>query len=135
VLPALDHYHNTVKRALVKDGWRITDDPYTVAVPGRFLYIDLRAEKASARLSILIEIKGFEGQAKVEALALAVGKYTLYQTALKIADIADPLYLAIPRAAFNGIISEPLGRQYVEHHNVQLLVFDPETEEIIQWTV
>ncbi len=134
-MPTLDYYHDTVKRALVKDGWRITNDPFTVAVPGRFLYIDLRAEKASERLSILIEIKGFESTTKVEALALAVGKYTLYQTALEIADIADPLYLAIPKAAYNGIISEPLGKQYIKHHNVQLLVFDPESEEIIEWTV
>jgi len=26
-MPALDLYHDTVKNALIKDGWTITDDP------------------------------------------------------------------------------------------------------------
>jgi len=26
-MPRLDLYHNVVKVALVKDGWKITDDP------------------------------------------------------------------------------------------------------------
>ncbi|MEB3282115.1 MAG: element excision factor XisH family protein [Lyngbya sp.] len=26
-MPAKDFYHDTVKNALIKDGWRITNDP------------------------------------------------------------------------------------------------------------
>jgi hypothetical protein len=29
----LDKIHNAVKNALVKDGWDITDDPYTIPTP------------------------------------------------------------------------------------------------------
>ena len=29
-MPARDTYHNAVKQALIKDGWTITADPYTV---------------------------------------------------------------------------------------------------------
>jgi hypothetical protein len=29
-MPAKDIYHNTVKNALIKKGWIITDDPYKI---------------------------------------------------------------------------------------------------------
>lgn len=31
-MPAKDVYHDIVKRALEKDGWRITDDPLVIRV-------------------------------------------------------------------------------------------------------
>jgi hypothetical protein len=108
-LPALDRHHNTVKLALEKDGWTITDDPFTVL------------------------ILGFETSSQVEALAAAIGKYNLYQSALKLSQNTDNLYLAIPVEAFHGIISEPLGQELIEKHNVHLLIFDPDKEEIVQW--
>lgn len=30
-MPAKDLYHDTVKRALMKDGWTVTHDPYTLS--------------------------------------------------------------------------------------------------------
>ncbi|MGK7898033.1 MAG: element excision factor XisH family protein, partial [Xenococcus sp. (in: cyanobacteria)] len=33
-MPRYDLYHNTVKNALVKDGWIITDDPYVIEFKG-----------------------------------------------------------------------------------------------------
>jgi hypothetical protein len=132
-MPALDRHHNIVKNALVKDGWTLTDDPFTVLLPERFLYIDLRVEKEAKQIAILVEIKGFEMASQVEALAAAIGKYNLYQSALEISSVTEKLYLAVPLAAFHGIMSETLGQQLIKQHNVRLLVFDPETEEIVQW--
>ena len=132
-MPARDHYHETVRRALINDGWTLTDDPFTVLLPERFLYIDLRAEKESERLAILVEIKGFEMASQVEALAAAIGKYNLYRSALEITKVTDKLYLAVPLAAFRGIISETLGQQLIKQHDVHLLIFDPNAEEIVQW--
>src|SRR5258707_5974543 len=110
-MPARDHFHDTVKRALIKDGWLITDDPFTVLLLERFLYIDLRTEKGTENLAILVEIKGFEIASQIEALAAAIGKYNLYQSALDITNVIERLYLAVPLAAFHGIISETLGQQ------------------------
>src|SRR5438876_72024 len=100
-MPARDRYHDIVKRALGKDGWILTDDPYTVALTERTLFIDLRAVKEAEHLAILVEVKIFEMASQIEALALAIGKYNLYQAALKLAEITDPLYLAVPIAAFH----------------------------------
>jgi hypothetical protein len=44
-MPAKDRYHDTVKNALIKDGWIILADPYTVEYEGDNLYADLLAEK------------------------------------------------------------------------------------------
>jgi hypothetical protein len=134
-VPALDHYHNTVKRALIKDGWTISDDPLSIHLPERNLFIDLRAEKVSDRLSVILEIKGFGAASQIEALASAIGKYNLYQAALAFAGNYDPLYLAVPIAAYNGIISETIGQRLIAQEDVKLLVFDPESEELIQWIV
>lgn len=44
-MPAKDIYHNIVKNALVKNGWRITNDPYIMSIGRKDLFVDLGAEK------------------------------------------------------------------------------------------
>lgn len=44
-MPRKDAYHDIVKAALVKDGWRITDDPFLIGYRGTVLSADLGAEK------------------------------------------------------------------------------------------
>ncbi len=54
-MPAKDIFHNTVRNALIKEGWTITDDPYTLKWDDEEkLFIDLAAEK------LLIAEKGKE---------------------------------------------------------------------------
>lgn len=47
-MPARDLYHDVVKRALVRDGWTITHDPYTISAGTTKIYVDLGAEHAIA---------------------------------------------------------------------------------------
>ncbi|MGD1901530.1 MAG: element excision factor XisH family protein [Geitlerinemataceae cyanobacterium] len=60
-MPARDIYHNEVRNALIKDGWNITDDPYTLEYKGLRLYADLGAEKLlvaeRGQQTIAVEIK------------------------------------------------------------------------------
>jgi hypothetical protein len=42
-MPRLDIYHNVVKAALVKDGWTITHDPFTIGFEDLTVYADLGA--------------------------------------------------------------------------------------------
>ena len=44
-MPTHDIWHETVKKALIKDGWIITDDPLSIQFGGVDVYIDLAAEK------------------------------------------------------------------------------------------
>lgn len=45
-MPAKDIYHNTVKQALVKDGWLIVAEDYMLEYGGDKLYPDIAAEKS-----------------------------------------------------------------------------------------
>jgi len=43
-MPAKDTIHDAVKNALIKDGWKITHDPYTIKYEEVTAYADLGAE-------------------------------------------------------------------------------------------
>jgi hypothetical protein len=132
-MPAKDRYHDTVVRALTKDGWSITEEQVKITLAKRRLYIDIRAVKADENLAILVEVKGFENTpSQVEYLASVVGKYVLYTVVLS--DLEDSLlYLAVPEVAYNGVLSEPIGEKAIQQADIRLIVFDPEREEIVQW--
>ncbi|MGI8668625.1 MAG: element excision factor XisH family protein [Aridibacter sp.] len=63
-MPRFDKYHEIVKLALVKDGWKITDDPLILEFKDLTLYADLGAERTFAAEKddekIAVEIKTFE---------------------------------------------------------------------------
>jgi len=133
-LPAKDRYHDTVIRALTKEGWQITSEQFPVIVEDRHLWIDIRAEREQEQLAILVEVKGFENSpSPIEALANAAGKYSLYLAALEYADVSLPLYLAVPTQAYNGILSEKIGKQTLLRVGIRLIVFDPDVAEVVQW--
>lgn len=45
-MPAKDVYHYAVKFALIKDGWEILKEDYTLEYGGDRLYVDIAAEKS-----------------------------------------------------------------------------------------
>jgi len=47
----LDKIHDKVKNALIKDGWTITHDPYSIEYQDLTLFADLGAEKMFSALS------------------------------------------------------------------------------------
>ncbi|MCL2925365.1 MAG: hypothetical protein MGF17_12295 [Trichodesmium sp. MAG_R04] len=75
-------YHNTIKNALIKDAWRITDDPYILAIGKRDLFVDLGAEKLISaergNKKIAVEVKSFTSSSRVNDLEKALVKYVLY---------------------------------------------------------
>lgn len=81
-------------------------------IENRRLWVDLRATKSDQQMAILVEIKGFENMASpVEYLANTAGQYALYRSVLDYLALDLPLYLAVPQAAYNGILAEAIGRQ------------------------
>lgn len=85
-MPALDRLHQTVKNALVKDGWTITNDPLVLKLPGRTLMVDLGAEKIllaeKESRQIAVEIKVFGSLSLMADLQQAVGQHTVYRKVL-----------------------------------------------------
>ena len=84
---AKDIYHETVKTALIKDGWTITSDPLSLAVGERTVYVDLGSEKLFAaekdQLRIAVEVKSFIRPSPVQDLENALGQYVLYRGLLE----------------------------------------------------
>ena len=64
-MPARDTYHDAVCKALVKDGWTITDDPLRLVWGKKDYYVDLGAERILAAerhgRRIAVEVKSFVG--------------------------------------------------------------------------
>jgi len=133
-MSAKDRLHNTVVQALKKDGWSIRKEQFFVNFPDRRLWIDIQAVSATQEHSILIEVKGFENTpSPIEYLASVVGKYMLYRLALEKLGIDLPLYLAVPAEAYEGILSEPIGRLLIQKIGISLIVFKSDSEEIVKW--
>jgi hypothetical protein len=81
-MPSLDIYHDTVKRALQKEHWTITHDPFILQIGRQRLFADLGAERLISaernQQKIAVEIKSFVGTSDVRDLEQALGQYMLY---------------------------------------------------------
>ena len=136
-MPQYDLYHYTVKNALVKDGWVITVDPFLIAYKGVRLYADLGAEKLLAaeksERKIVVEIKVFNSPSLMTELEKAVGQYGIYRTFLKRVNPERKLYLAVSQDVYQEFFQRPAIQDIITDHQISLLVFEPTSEEIIQW--
>lgn len=81
-MPAKDKIHDSVKNALMKDGWTITHDPYTIEYDNELVYADLAAERPIAAersgTKIIVEVKSFTGRSTIQDFKVALGQYRLY---------------------------------------------------------
>ena len=136
-MPAKDIYHDAVKNALIKDGWKITDDPLILSIGKKDLFIDLGAEKLIAaekdQQKIAVEIKSFLGNSQVNDLENGLGQYILYYEVLLAKQDERVLYLAIKESAYQEIFEEPIGKILLNRKIIKLLVFEPRKESILQW--
>jgi hypothetical protein len=136
-MPALDRYHTAVRNALIKDGWTITDDPLTLELDDRKVFIDFGAERILAAergvQKIAVEIKTFRSPSPVADLERAIGQYVLYEDILQIKDADRVLYLAMPENAYTEIFTERIGQLALQKRIKYAFVFAVDEEEIVQW--
>ena len=136
-MPAKDIYHETVKHALIKDGWLITHDPLVLRWGTTDVYVDLGAEQLLAAekrgQKIAVEIKSFVGRSDVDDLEKALGQYLLYHDILAQREPDRILYLAVHEDVWLGIFAEPIGKLLLDNQRIKLLVFDRRAEVIMRW--
>ena len=134
---AKDIYHETVKNALIKDGWTITHDPLVLRWGTTDVYVDLGAKQLVAAekrgQKIAVEIKSFVGRSAVDDLAKALGQYLLYHDILVQREPDRILYLAVHEGVWLGIFAEPIGKLLLDNQRIKLLVFDRRAEVILRW--
>ena len=136
-MPALDAISAQVKNALIKDGWTITADPYTITYEDAQLFADLAAERPIAAErgteKIVVEIKSFLRPSVWNDLQSAIGQYEIYRVLLEETDPEYRLLLAVrstiyERAFLRKAISLVLGKSRIAYFAVDL-----EREEVVVW--
>ena len=137
-----DFYHQHVVEALIKDGWKITHDPFYVPIGNRRGYIDLGAEKsiigaekesADGLEQIAVEIKSFISKSDLNDFEGALGKFQLYFYALEDLEPDRILFLAIPLAFYNRFFSDTFFTKLIQKANLKILIFDEEDKTINSW--
>lgn len=138
-MSAKNVYHDTVVRALIADGWTITDDPLRVTYGQRGLSIDLGAGQNSIGAErvgrrIAVEIQSFLHPSPIYDLERAVGQFVIYRLLLAELDPERILYLAVPTRVDEGLFSEPFGEFVLTRLQMRRLAFDVDQQRIVKWT-
>lgn len=136
-MPRRDLFHAAVKNALVKDGWTITHDPYTLPFGTTNVYVDLGAEAPfgaeRAGRKIAVEVKGFRSPSPVADLEGALGQFVLYRALLKREEPDRALYLAVSRATYSAVFRESDARDLIPELQLRLVEIDPTQEMVTRW--
>lgn len=137
-MPARDHLHEHVRKALARDGWTITHDPLRLRWRRRDVYVDLGAERfigaEKGQVRIAVEIKSFAGPSPIDALEKALGQFTLYHDILERVEPERELYLAVSDTTYGDVFEDAMGELLLDNGRIKLLVFNTETEVIERWT-
>ena len=91
----------------------------------------ISAERGLQR--IVVEVKSFVGQSDVKDLEQALGQYVLYRQILNEMGVERSLYLAVSQSTFNSVFTIELGQVLLQNQVVKLIVFDDESEAVVQW--
>lgn len=134
---ARDLIHDIVKRALVKDGWIITHDPFPMKYGSERVYADLAAERPigarKGEEKIVVEIKSFVGYSVMQDFEAALGQYLLYRIILAETAPQYRLYLGVSDVTYGYDLQRDLIKFVLQKQGVAILVVDIESEEIVQW--
>jgi hypothetical protein len=135
---AKDLFHNTVKIALQKDGWKITHDPYQLRYGVADVYIDLAAEEAIAAekegRKIAVEVKSFAGSSTISEFHTALGQFLNYRVALEVSSEPERvLYLAVPTDTYQMFLRFEPAKTVIERYEIRLIIYNPIREAIDQW--
>ncbi len=136
-MPRLDAYHQTVKQSLINDGWTITHDPLTIKYKRLRWYADLGAQKTFAAekgsQKIAVEVKVFGGGSFADDFEKAIGQYVIYRSLLKHTDPERDLFLAVEQIVWEDFFQRAAIKDIVEDQQIKLMIFDAETEEVVEW--
>jgi hypothetical protein len=136
-MSARDIFHNAVKTALEKDGWKITHDPLSLEFGLGSLYVDLGAERIIAAQrsneKIAVEIKSFLGGSAVSEFHTALGQYLNYRLLMQEQYTEYKLYLAVPSSVYDSFFQLPFVQTTIQMHQLKLAIYVPEKQEIVKW--
>lgn len=99
--------------------------------------IDLAAERLIAaergEEKIAVEIKSFIGTSAISDFHTALGQFLNYRIMLEAKESNRKLYLAIPLETYETFFQSQFAQTVKEKYQLKLIVYEPLTEEIVQW--
>lgn len=136
-MPSKDIIHDSVKNALIKDGWIITADPYIIKYEEVKLFADLAAERPllaeRSGEKIVVEVKSFAGASFFRDLEEALGQYIIYRNLLTETVPEYELYLAINERTYTNFFQKKATQFIVKQNKMYLVIVDIANEVITQW--
>jgi len=136
-MPTQDLYHDVVRDALRKDGWRITHTA---------LQLKARAEASAGELwegpwliadkderKVAVAVSSFVGRSNPADILQTWRQLALSRSRLYTMDSDRVVYLAVRQATYSACFGGTEGDLLLEKEHMQLLVFDPRAEVIVQW--
>ncbi len=135
-MSAIDKCHDQVKRAIEKDGWQITNDPFTLLIPGKHLYVDLEAKRGTngtREQIIVVEVKCFSDPNRTtHDLYVAIGQYLIYRESLWFTKLPHSAFLAVPDNIFETVFDKII-MGLVTKTEMQIIVVNLVEERIVRW--
>jgi hypothetical protein len=136
-MAAKDFFHETVKEALINDGWIITKDPLKVIYGDANYKIDLGAERVIAaekeNEKIAVEIKTFSEPSFIYAFHGALGQYMNYRRGLRKSNEKYELFLAVSTDIYDAHFTQIMVQDAINEEGLKVLIFNPLTKTIEQW--
>ena len=134
---AKDLFHDIVREVLIRDGWKITHDPYELREYDPEWEIDFGAEKIIAAEKgpekIAVEVKSFLESSFAYEFHRVLGQYLNYRSGVNRVEPDRNLFLAVPLEVYEvefdrqGIVNS------INDYNVKIFVYDPLIKDIIRW--
>lgn len=134
---AKDRFHDVVRTALEKEGWKITADPYEITVDDVDFEIDLAADELLAAeregRKIAVEVKSFISPSNVSEFHTALGQFLNYRDALEKIEPDRQLYLAVRVPIYQTFFQRRFILSAVDRYQLRLVIYDVQQEVIHQW--
>ena len=136
-MPTPDLYHDVVRNALRKDGWRITHTALQLKAraeasaeelwEGPWLIADKDERKVAVAVSSLV------GHSNLADVLQTWRRLALSRSQLHTMDADRVVYLAVRQATYSACFGGTEGDLLLAKEHMQLLIFDPRAEVIVQW--
>ncbi len=135
---ARDLFHDIVKKALIKDGWTITHDPFPLhSRKDGGLSTDIGAEKiilAENNLKkIAVEVKSFVHMSILHEFLKASGQYHSYSKIIVKNDPQRLLFVAMPKFVYFKLIQYDWVLEVMEDLNMKVILYNTEKIIIEEW--
>jgi hypothetical protein len=137
-MPKKDKFHETVKIALEKEQWHITNDPLFVPTKGGAnFFIDLGAERIIGAEkngeTIAVEIKSFGGSSPMYTFYEILGQFLIYKMALQEQAKLWDLFIAISDIGFKKLDDSPIFSKAMQAYQLKFIIIHPSSQSVIEW--